>query len=113
MTLRPLTLAAALATGAVLGALPGAALAQTARPAPPASPAAPAQAPTLLSLSAEGKVSRTPDIATFSAGVVSQGKTASEALRANAADMTRVIAALKRAGVADKDIQTSNLSLNP
>lgn len=112
LTLRPLSFAAALAAGAALGALPGAALAQ-ARQAAPAQPAAPAPAPTLLSLSAEGKVSRTPDVATFSAGVVSQGKTASEALRANAADMTRVIAALKRAGVADKDIQTSNLSLNP
>ena len=68
---------------------------------------------TLLTVSAEGKVTRTPDLAMFSAGVVSQGKTASEALAANSADMTRVIAALKRAGIADKDIQTSNLSLNP
>ncbi|MBC2668959.1 SIMPL domain-containing protein [Novosphingobium piscinae] len=103
MILRPLILVAALA------ALPGAALAQAA-PRPPAS-AAPA--PTVLSLSAEGRVSRAPDVATFSAGVVSQGITATEALRANAADMTRVIAALKKAGVADKDIQTSNLSLSP
>lgn len=68
---------------------------------------------TLLTVSADGKVTRTPDLAMFSAGVVSQGKTASEALAANSADMTRVIAALKRAGIADKDIQTSNLSLNP
>ena len=68
---------------------------------------------TLLTVSAEGKVTRTPDLALFSAGVVSQGKSASEALAANSADMTRVIAALKRAGIADKDIQTSNLSLNP
>lgn len=68
---------------------------------------------TLLSVSAEGKVTRVPDLAVFTAGVVSQGKTASEALSANAADMTRVIAALKRAGIADRDIQTSNLSLNP
>jgi len=68
---------------------------------------------TLLTVNADGRVTRAPDIATFSAGVVSQGKTASEALAANAADMSRVIAALKRAGIADKDIQTSNLSLNP
>ncbi|MBC2652513.1 SIMPL domain-containing protein [Novosphingobium aerophilum] len=108
MTLRPFTLATALAGAAVLGALPIAVQAQT---APRPSPAA--VAPTLLSLSAEGRVTRAPDVATFSAGVVSQGTTASEALRANAADMTRVIAALKKAGVADKDIQTSNLSLSP
>ena len=49
----------------------------------------------------------------FTAGVASSGKTAGEALSANAADMNRVIQALKRAGIADKDIQTSNLSLNP
>ena len=39
--------------------------------------------------------------------------TAGEALAANAARMNAVFAALKRAGIADKDIQTSNLSLSP
>lgn len=101
------------ALAALAAALPGAAVA-----APPADqmvgqPPRVAPTATVLTLSAEGRVTRTPDIATFGAGVVSQGKTASEALRANAADMARVIAALKRAGVADRDIQTSNLSLTP
>ena len=68
---------------------------------------------TLLSVSAEGRTTRTPDLATFNAGVTSQGKTAAEALAANSADMNRVIAALKRAGIADRDVQTSNLNLNP
>ena len=68
---------------------------------------------TLLTLSAEGKSTRKPDLATFSAGVNSSGKTAGEALAKNAEAMNRVIASLKRAGIADKDIQTSNLSLNP
>ena len=68
---------------------------------------------TLLTLSAEGRSNRTPDLAVFSAGVTSQGKTAGEALSANSADMNKVVAALKRAGIADRDIQTSNLSLNP
>ena len=68
---------------------------------------------TLLAISADGKVTREPDLARFSAGVTSSGKTAGEALTANAADMNRVIAALKRAGIADRDIQTSNLSLYP
>jgi uncharacterized protein len=67
----------------------------------------------VLTVSAEGRSTRKPDLAIFTAGVTSSGKTAGEALTANAADMTRVIAALKRAGIADKDIQTSNLSLNP
>ncbi|MFC3173444.1 SIMPL domain-containing protein [Novosphingobium bradum] len=96
------------ATAAALaGALPLAASAQSG-PAPVL-----AVGGTLLTVSADGKITRAPDIASFSAGVVSQGKTASEALAANSADMGRVIAALKRAGIADKDIQTSNLSLNP
>ena len=67
----------------------------------------------LLTVNAEGKTARVPDLAAFNAGVTSQGKTAGEALSANAADMTRVIAALKQAGIADKDIQTSQISLNP
>lgn len=68
---------------------------------------------TLLSLSAQGKSTRTPDLAVFNAGVVTQGTSASEALSANAAAMNRVIATLKKAGIADKDIQTSQISLNP
>ncbi len=68
---------------------------------------------TLLTLSADGKSTRTPDLAVFSAGVSSQGKTAGEAMAANAANMNRVIAALKKAGIADRDIQTSNINLNP
>ena len=68
---------------------------------------------TMLSLSAEGRSNKAPDLAVFSAGVSNQGKTAGEALSANSADMNKVIAALKRAGIADRDIQTSNLNLNP
>lgn len=80
-----------------------------------AQPAAATISPlaTLLSVSAEGRVTRPPDLATFNAGVISDGATASAALRANAADMARVIATLKRAGVADQDIQTSTLALSP
>ncbi|EQB17628.1 SIMPL domain-containing protein [Novosphingobium lindaniclasticum] len=68
---------------------------------------------TLLTVNAQGSSTRTPDMAGFSAGVTTQGTTASEALNANSTRMTQVIASLKRAGVADKDIQTSNLSVNP
>lgn len=91
-----------------LASMTGTAMAQTVSPVPMI-----AQGNTLLSVSAEGKTSRRPDMATFSAGVASTGKTAGEAMAANAADMNRVVAALKKAGIADKDIQTSNLSLNP
>jgi uncharacterized protein YggE len=76
---------------------------------------APAMAPsnTLLTVNAEGRATRAPDVAVFTAGVASTGATAGQALSANAAAMNRVIASLERAGVAQRDIQTSNLSLNP
>lgn len=84
-----------------------------------AQPAAAQQTPvvaagnTLLTINAEGRTSRQPDIAMFNAGVSSSGKTAGEAMSANSADMAKVIAALRRAGIAERDIQTSNLNLNP
>ena len=67
----------------------------------------------LLSLTAEGQSRRTPDIALFNAGVVTQAGTATEALADNSRRMDRVIAALKRAGIAERDIQTSAISLQP
>jgi hypothetical protein len=79
-----------------------------------AQPQPPLQAGlTMLTVAAEGRVERTPDVADLTAGVVTQAATASEALRLNAQRMTSVIAALKKAGVADRDIQTSGLNLNP
>lgn len=68
---------------------------------------------TLLTVNAEGRSERAPDLALFNAGVTTQGKTAAAALAANSAAMTRVIAELKRAGIADRDVQTSNLNINP
>jgi uncharacterized protein len=96
----------ALAPLALALAVPGVAMAHSDQPAIAATS-------TLLTVTAEGKSTRTPDIAVFTAGVVSEGKTASDALAANAAAMTRVIGTLKKAGIADKDIQTSQISLNP
>lgn len=66
-----------------------------------------------LSLSAAGEVSLAPDQATISAGVVTQGDTAAEAVRANAEAMNEVFAALRRAGIAEADMQTRQLSVNP
>ena len=67
----------------------------------------------LLDVTAEGRTTRTPDVATIRAGVVTQSATAAAALRENSAQMTRVLAALRRAGVAERDIQTSNVGLSP
>ena len=68
---------------------------------------------TRLDISATGTVSRVPDLAIISAGVVTKSTTATGAIADNAARMERVRAALRRAGIADKDIQTSSISLNP
>src|SRR3954447_9714826 len=66
-----------------------------------------------LDISATGEVTRVPDVAIISAGVVSRSATATGALQDAADRMQRVLTALKRAGVEDRDVQTSNISLNP
>lgn len=68
---------------------------------------------TTLDVSAEGRVVRVPDVATIRAGVVTQAPTAGAALAERSARMTRVIAALKRAGVPDRDIATAQVGLTP
>lgn len=68
---------------------------------------------TALTVTSEARASAKPDLATVSAGVVTEGPTAEAALAANAQRMTAVMAALRRAGVAERDIQTSQLSVQP
>ena len=68
---------------------------------------------TRLDISASGEVTRVPDVAIISAGVATRSSTASGAIQEAADRMSRVLAALKRAGVEDRDIQTSTISLNP
>ena len=58
-------------------------------------------------------VSAVPDRALFWFGVQSEGRTASAAMNANAAEMRRVVDALRSAGVAAADLQTQNVSLSP
>ena len=68
---------------------------------------------TRLDISATGTVSRVPDLAIISAGVVTRASTATAAIAQNATRMERVRAALRRAGIEDRDIQTSSINLNP
>lgn len=68
---------------------------------------------TRLDVVAQGEVERVPDIARISAGVVTQAPTATAAIRENAERMASVRAALREAGIAERDIQTSNLNLQP
>lgn len=68
---------------------------------------------TLLSISAEGKTTGRPDMATITLGVQTQAPTAQAALQANSQRMTALVAALRHAGIAERDIQTSNVSVSP
>ena len=69
-----------------------------------------AQGP-VVELTVNESVEAAPDIATVSAGVTTQAKTAVAAMRANAQAMTSVVARIKQLGVAERDIQTSGISL--
>jgi uncharacterized protein YggE len=67
---------------------------------------------TTLNLSASGEVKAAPDMATISLGVQTEAPTAQAAMAQNAERMSRIMAALRAAGLHDKDIQTTNISLN-
>lgn len=103
--LRPLLLATTLATSSLMTS----ACAQNAAPGGYAIPTD----GTLLSVSAQAESKRVPDVATISAGVVTQAADANAAMRQNAEQMAKVVAAIKSAGIAERDVQTSGISINP
>jgi uncharacterized protein YggE len=102
--LHPLLLATALTLSAI---------AMTASAQSPVAAAHAASDGTLLSVSAQAEARRVPDVATISAGVVTQAVDANAAMRANATQMDKVMAAIRAAGIAERDIQTSGVNLNP
>ncbi len=65
-----------------------------------------------LNLSAYGEVKVAPDMATITFGVQTEAPTAQAAMADNARRMQEVFAALSRAGISDRDIQTSGLNLS-
>lgn len=93
---------------ALLALTPATALAQV-----NAAPDTPPAAGTLLDISTRGVVSRVPDVATIRAGVVAQAATAAAALAERESRMTRVLAALRRAGVPARDMATAQVGLQP
>jgi uncharacterized protein YggE len=101
-------------TASIIGALAALplAVAAGAQTVPGVAPLVPATG-TVLDVSAEGRTTRVPDVATIRAGVVSQSPSAAAALADNAQRMTRVLAALKRAGVAPRDVATAQVGLSP
>ncbi|MBC7506473.1 MAG: SIMPL domain-containing protein [Sandarakinorhabdus sp.] len=85
-------------------AMPSSASAQTVAAGP---------VPSTLSLTVEGRTTRTPDVAEVSGGVVTAAPTAAAAMAENAARMNAVVAAIRKAGIAERDIQTVGVSLQP
>lgn len=67
---------------------------------------------TLVSVSASAHSKRVPNVATINTGVVTQAGDANAAMRQNAEQMDKVMKALRAAGIAEKDIQTSGINLN-
>lgn len=103
LTATPLLLALSLALGTSM----------TAHAAPSSPSIAAAAEGTLLNISANAEATRVPDVATLSAGVVTQAADGNSAMRQNAQQMDKVLAAIKAAGIAERDVQTSGVSLNP
>ncbi len=99
-------------------AMAGCANAPTAMAQPPAPggwntpPMSSIQPETTITLTGRGSAEHAPDIAMISVGVSVEAETASTAMAQQSQKMNGVFATVKAAGVADKDMQTSNLSLN-
>ena len=68
---------------------------------------------TLLEVQSTGQSYAAPDQATLTGGVVTFATTSREAADSNARAMAQVVAALKKAGVVPRDIQTQSVSLDP
>lgn len=66
-----------------------------------------------IAISAEGKVTALPDIATISVGVQTENKAVSAAQKENSAKMNAIIEKVKSFSVASEDIKTSNYSIYP
>jgi uncharacterized protein YggE len=109
MTLRPLTLAAALGVALAFGTTMTDARAQSASTLTAPIPAD----GTLLSVSAQAESHRVPDVASISAGVVTQAADPNAAMRDNATQMDKVMAAVRAAGIAERDVQTAGISVQP
>lgn len=84
-----------------------------------AAPSLPAQVadseavPRIITVIGQGTVEAVPDVAEIVSGVVTREKEARAAIDRNNAAMEKLFAALRAAGIADRDVQTSGFSLAP
>lgn len=72
-----------------------------------------APTPSLITVTGEGVIEGAPDMATLTLGVTTQADTAREAMSANTAAMQKIVARLKETGIDERDMQTSNLTIDP
>jgi len=97
-----------------VGALTGVLVAAIAGPALSVSAADTASGnPHIISVDGTGRVKIHPDVADLSVGVLVQRDRAGDASADAASEMSKVIEALKAQGIAEDDIQTTTLSLDP
>lgn len=94
-----------------LGACSGIASAQAQTPAAPA--AEQAESPRTITVTGSGQAALTPDIAYVTIGVRTEGQDAAEAVAENSEKSQTVIQAIREAGVAARDIRTTNFSIYP
>jgi hypothetical protein len=66
-----------------------------------------------ITVTGHGEASGIPDVAELSIGVSSRAKSAADALSAMSDRANKLIAVIKDTGVADKDVRTAGLSLQP
>lgn len=66
-----------------------------------------------IAVSGNGSVEVAPDMAIVSVGVLREAKTAEAALRTNNEAMAAVMTAMENQGIEQKDLQTSNFSIQP
>jgi len=69
--------------------------------------------PAIISVSATGSATAVPDIASLDLTVLREAKTARAALDANNKAMAEVLKAMHRAGIEQRDLQTSNFNIHP
>ncbi|MCC7357732.1 SIMPL domain-containing protein [Candidatus Uhrbacteria bacterium] len=67
----------------------------------------------VITIDGTGKITATPDVAIINLGVQTEALTVKETQKNNTQKMNAIVAAMKKLGIADKDLQTSNYTLNP
>ncbi len=77
------------------------------------APAEPGIRPPAVTVTGTGEAHAKPDFAQVQVGVVTEGATAAEALRKNNEAMSQLIVLIRKRGIEDKDMQTTQFNVSP